>query len=91
MLTLEEVKAHLRIDHDAEDDLILAYRDAALGAVEDYTGIEFTDPAPHPVRAAVLLLVGDLYAHREARTDLRLRENGAYQALLNPYRDLAVS
>lgn len=91
MVTLEEAKAHLRVDHDAEDELIEAYIDAAAAAVRDYTGAEFADPAPGPVRAAVLLMVGELYAHRERSTDRVIHLNQTYYALLNPYRVLEVS
>lgn len=91
MVTLQEAKAHLRVEHDAEDNLILAYIEAAERAVEDYTGTDFSDPAPGPIRAAVLLMVGELYAHRERSTDRVIHLNQTYHALLNPYRVLEVS
>lgn len=91
MVTLEELKAHLRIEHEHEDTLLLTYQDAAEQAVRDYTGADFDDPAPGPVRAAVLLLVGELYAHRERSTERPIHLNSTYHALLNPYRALEVS
>lgn len=43
-------------------------------------------PIPAPLRAAILLTVGDLYANREAGTDKPLTENPAVQNLMFPYR-----
>ena len=37
-VTLDELKQHLRITHSAEDSLIEAYLNAALGSVSQYTG-----------------------------------------------------
>lgn len=90
MVTLEELKAHLRIEHDHEDTLILTYQDAAEQAVRDYTGADFDDPAPGPIRAAVLLMVGELYANRERSGERPFYQNDTYRALLNPYRALEV-
>lgn len=38
ILPLADAKAHLRVLHDHEDDLIAALRDAAVNAVEQHTG-----------------------------------------------------
>jgi len=94
-VTLSEAKAHLRVDHDAEDDLISGLIDAA----EDYVSRYLERPLPwededgHPVpvpaavRAAILLIVGDLYANREGRfVGTTQTDNPAVQMLLGPYR-----
>lgn len=41
---------------------------------------------PSALIAAMLLLVGDLYEHREARLDAATQENPALEALLAPYK-----
>ena len=88
MLTLPEVKLHCRIDHAEEDSLLAAMIDAATASVGDY--INATEPldatAPAPVKAACLLLVGDLYSNREALVERPLSKNPTFERLLNPYR-----
>ena len=87
MLTLFETKAHLRVDHSDEDLLIYSLIEAATAAACDYLNVETLGlDAPAPVKSAALLLVGDLYANREAQADRQLYRNATYQALLNPYR-----
>jgi hypothetical protein len=39
-----------------------------------------------PIKAAILLLVGDLHEHREAQSEIVLRENETVHRLLHPYR-----
>lgn len=89
-LELEDVKAHLRIQHDVEDTLILTYWDAAIGHVEQYLGDNMPDPAPRPIDAAILLLVADMYEHRTRQTTQPLSEGSTFRLLLNPYRSMSV-
>lgn len=90
MTTLAEIKAHLRVTHDAEDDIIAMYADAALAHIRQYLGDDMPDPLPDPVRAAMLLLTADLYVNRERQADKPLTDNSAYALLLNPYRCMTV-
>lgn len=94
-INLTEAKLHLRVDHDDEDDAITAMIDAAelhaanyinapeglLESLEDSQG-----DIPAPIRSAVLLMVGDLYLHREAQTEQQLYRNYTFYRLLDPYR-----
>ncbi|WP_010216645.1 head-tail connector protein [Pseudomonas syringae group genomosp. 3] len=75
MIDLSLVKAHLRVDHDAEDDLIQGYVDGALSHVEQHCDRVLVEGDPvlpeqmgftKDIRQAVLLLVGHWYANREA-------------------------
>lgn len=94
-VTLAEAKAHLRVDHDDENDLIGTYIAAATQSAADFIHrpIPWTDgegapvEVPAPVKAAILLILGDLYAHREGRfVGTTQTDNPAVQMLLWPYR-----
>ena len=65
IVTVEEVKNHLRIQHDEEDDLITGFIVQAQAVAEDYCRVQFSDPAPEPVRLAVLLMVSHYYENRD--------------------------
>ena len=89
MLTLQETKLHLRVDHNEEDALIEALMDTATAASTDYLNMPAADlvvAVPAPVKSAALLLVGALYENRESQGELPFHKNPAYEALLNPYR-----
>lgn len=75
IVTLEEVKAHLRVDYDFEDDLIKSYIDAATQMAEHI--LQRRDPcalckevkdAPQLVKHFVLCQIGDFFANRELST-----------------------
>ncbi len=94
MVTLEQAKLHLRVDHYDEDTLILSQIDAATQSVANYLDMDVDDmellPMPAPVEAAILLRVGELYEHREGVYDRPLVTNPTFERLLWPYRSLAV-
>ena len=88
MVTLEELKAHLRIEQDDEDGLLATLLRMAESAALDFCkGVEF-DPAPEPVRLAILLMAGHFFTHREngdgEAYDAMI---SAFHALLWPYRE----
>lgn len=74
LLTLAEVKIHLRVDDSSEDTLITTYITAARQYVEGYqnriylsTDTEVTTEAmTHLEKAACLLLIGHWYENRQA-------------------------
>ncbi len=89
MISLDEAKLHLRVDQDVEDDAITAIITAATWATADYLNMEPADldaDAPAPVKAATLLMIGDLYENRERQSSQALYRNDTYERLLNPYR-----
>lgn len=89
-VTLQEAKDHLRILDDAEDNHLTSLLEAAEGFVASYLEDDLPEPMPAPVRAAVLLLMGDLYENRERQSDRALQENATFHLLLNPYRSSEV-
>lgn len=67
MITLDQAKAHLRVDGNHEDADITLRLSMAVAIVEDYIGMNTTSPSNAGVEdAATLLVLGELYANREA-------------------------
>lgn len=80
LLTLQDAKDHLQVDHDSSDADIQNKLDQAESIIIDF--LKLTDlPAewqegtgdspggstvPHVVRSSVLLVLGELYENREA-------------------------
>ena len=89
MLTLQETKLHLRVDHNDEDALIGALMTTATAACADFLNMPAADlvvAVPAPVKSAALLLVGNLYENRDSMGDRPYSKNPTFEALLNPYR-----
>ena len=88
IVTEDEVKVHLRIQQDEEDEYISSLIAQAQAAAEDYCRVQFSDPAPEPVRLAVLLMVSHFYENRDnPDRQVYLTMRMAFQNLLYPYRD----
>ena len=89
ILTLDEVKSHLRIQHNEEDELIESLIAQAQAAAEDFCRVEFGDDAPEPVRLAVLLMVSHYYENRDSPDrQIYLTMRTAFENLLYPHRDI---
>lgn len=88
ILTVEEVKTHLRIQHDEEDGYLESLIAQAQGAAEDFCRVEFSNSAPEPVRLAVLLMVSHYYENRDnPDRQVYLAMRTAFENLLYPHRD----
>ena len=62
MLTLDEIRMHLRIDQFAEDEMLESLEAAAVATVTAHLGntaIALDGTAPAAVKSATLLLIGD--------------------------------
>ena len=90
ILTVDEVKAHLRIQQDEEDELIFTLIAQAQAVAEDYCRVQFSDPAPEPVRLAALLMISHYYENRDnPDRQVYMTMRTAFENLLYPYRDPA--
>ena len=88
IVTVDEVKNHLRIEDDDEDMYLESLIAQAQAVAEDFCRTQFSEAAPEPVRLAVLLFVSHYYENRDNpdRTvygTMRI----AFENLLYPYRD----
>ena len=73
---------------------VTMYLDSATPAAANFLGVEtlgLDDPLlPAPIKAAIFLAVGDLYANREAVATVPYYTNPTYERLLAPYRVMEV-
>lgn len=65
IVTLDDVKRHLRIDGDEDDHFLTSLISVAEEYVKNATGKDF-DETNQMARIACLMLIADLYEHREA-------------------------
>lgn len=92
LITLEDMKLHLRLDHNDEDSLVLIYAQAALEWCLwycDSPGIEHSEVSevPNSFKCAVLLVLGDLFASRESNAVAARYENPTAANLLWMFRN----
>ena len=88
IVSVDELKGHLRIQHDEEDGYLESLIRQAQATAEDYCRVQFSEPAPEPVRLAILLFVSHYYENRDnpdrvMYATMRI----AFENLLYPYRD----
>ena len=76
-LTIDEIKAHLNLDHDLDDELLEAYKGATLEVCQKHIGKTFgeeetekTIPFTPAIKIGCLMYIAYLYTNREAVTDL---------------------
>ena len=98
IVTVDEVKTHLRIQHDEEDDYIEGLILRAQTAAEDYCRVAFEPvdedgnpveyDVPEPVRLAVILMTSFYYENRDIPDMTTYKAmRMAFDSLLYPYRD----
>ena len=98
IVTVDEVKTHLRIQHNEEDDYLTGLIAQAQTAAEDYCRVQFepTDDegnpveavVPEPVRLAVILMASFFYENRDIPDMTTYKAmRMAFDSLLYPYRD----
>lgn len=90
VLTVDEVKQHLRIEYDEEDELIEKLIAQAQAAAEDFCRVSFVEDVPEPVRLACLLFVSYHYENRDIPDMTTYKSmRMAFEHLLYPHRDPA--
>lgn len=82
IVTVAELKAHLRIQHDEEDALLESLLRQAQAAAQDFCRADFDADAPEPVRLAVLLMASHFYEYRDSS------DKAAYATMLNAFHAL---
>ena len=83
IVTVDEVKTHLRIQHDEEDGYLESLIRQAQATAEDYCRVQFSEPAPEPV-----LFVSHYYENRDNPDRVMYATmRVAFENLLYPYRD----
>ena len=88
-VSLEEIKAHLRIQQDDEDAYLTNLATMAQAAAQDFCKASFISPVPEAVRLAILLFVGHHYEFRDSSDKhAYLAMRMAFEALLWPHRDI---
>lgn len=89
IVTVDEVKTHLRIDHDDEDAYLEGLIAQVQAVAEDYCRVTFTEEAPEPVRLAVLLMISHYYENRDnPDKQVYVTMRIAFENLLYPYRNV---
>ena len=80
-VALTEAKLFLRVEHDAEDQLIATLIEAARARVEGEVGLNLTSTSPAPLRLAVLMLT--LRAYERGEVEMAV---APVEAWIAPYR-----
>jgi hypothetical protein len=86
-VTVPELKAQLRIQHDEEDTLLASLLMQAQAAAEDFCRTAFDASAPQAVRLAMLLMASFFYECRDSSEKSGYNVmTAAFRALLYPHR-----
>lgn len=95
IVDLDTVKKHLKLDPSDmdEDTLLTLYMQAAEQHIMNYIDGDIPgssdspqEPVPFPLKAAQLLIIGDMYENRQGASDVEIKPNPAVTNLLYPYR-----
>ena len=88
IVTVPELKTHLRIQYDEEDGYLETLIAQAQATAENFCRVSFVDAAPEPVRLAVLLMASYYCENRDnPEREPYVTMRMAFENLLYPYRD----
>ena len=82
IVSVDELKSHLRIQHDEEDSLLESLLMQAQAVAEDHCREAFENDAPEPVRLAVILMASYFYENRD------LSDKAGYKTMYTAFRAL---
>ena len=89
-VTTADMKAHLEIEHDEDDTILVGFVDAASAWIVRYCGLDaMPDPMPADLSLAVRQLAAHYYAHRGVGSD-PVHIPASVYSLAAPYYDWAV-
>ena len=89
IVSVDELKGHLRIQHDEEDSLMESLLLQAQAVANDFCRTEYDTEAPEPVRLAVLLMASHFYENRDNSDKAAfMTMQMAFHALLYPHRTI---
>lgn len=89
IVTIDQVRDHLRYDTEDNDPMLEMYIKAAESAVLNYVTDTFEGDYPNDLKHAVLLMVGMFDREREPSKESSIADNylpPVVRALLYPYR-----
>lgn len=87
IVSVDELKGHLRIQQNEEDSLMESLLLQAQAAANDFCRTEYDTEAPEPVRLAVLLMASHFYENRDNSDKAAfMTMQMAFHALLYPHR-----
>lgn len=89
IVTLDQVREHLRYDTEDNDSMLEMYIQAAESSVLNFVTDKFESGYPADLKHAVLLMVGMFDREREPSKESSITDNylpPAVRALLYPYR-----
>ena len=87
IVSVDELKSHLRVQHSDEDSLMESLLLQAQAAANDFCRTEYDTEAPEPVQLAVLLMASHFYENRDNSDKAAfMTMQMAFHALLYPHR-----
>lgn len=65
IITVEDIKRHLNIQHNEDDEILSDKLIAATACVENFIGEQIYSPHPEPIKEAIRQLAAHFYENRE--------------------------
>lgn len=90
-LLLEDIKKQCIIEHNEDDAYLLAIAEAAEEGMASFIGQSLDDVSdengmlPKALYQGLLMMVGEMYNHREVTVSYQQYENAAFRFLVQPF------